>query len=62
MEHIIKVIEDIKKSQIENIELNNIITKIRNSLDGDDKESLKLRLHHWKLEIVQSEQPKENRF
>ena len=45
MEHIIKEIEDIKKNQMENIELSNIITKIRNSLDRDDKESLKLRPH-----------------
>ena len=45
MEHIIKEIEDIKKNQMENIELSNIITKIRDSLDRDDKESLKLRPH-----------------
>lgn len=41
MECIVKNIEDIKKNQMEILEPKNI-TKIRNSLDGDDKESLKI--------------------
>lgn len=59
MESLIKEIEDIKRNQMEILELKNI-TNIRNCMEMT--ESVQLKLNQQKLEIIQPEQPEENRF
>lgn len=53
-ESLIKEIEDVKKNQMEILELKDTRTKIRNSVDREDRG--KSQWICWSIEIIQQEQ------